>query len=349
MASPKNRDCRSFGTAGPVTEAPDIVSGIIAALGAGLAIAWFDLVAALMSLQGGLGRNVLVLAMPVALAAATLSLVLLVCVLTPRLRLVAPVGLFVVFVLAIVGNVEAILAYPERLKDLMRVSGALFGVTAAVVIGCFAAGLTSWALRRGVVDIAALRRFWCVIPGQLMLAGALVWLIRRSWASQSQVIVGSCAAVVAAAVLWWAWRSDAGARLATACLVMAWVVTILLAGAPSFGVSDTQKRAERRPPEKAPATVVLITVDTLRADGVGGVTPRPPTPSIDRIASSGVVFANAIAPSPWTFPSLASIVTGLSPMVHQIYGYGDALPDQVATVAGRAVAPGQSTAGPTRR
>lgn len=312
---------------------PDLVSGIIAALGAGLAIAWFDLFAALVSLDGGLGRNVIDLALPVALAAVVLSLALLVCVPAPKLRLVTPVGLCVVFALAIIGDVEAIFAYPERLKDLLRVPEPLFGVMAAVVIGCIAAGLASTTLRRGLVDIAAQRRFWSILPCQLMLATAFVWLIRRSWATGSQVIVGGFAAAVATAVLWWAWRSDRGARLATTCLSMAWVVTILLAGASSFGASNETKGVAGQPAEKAPATVVLITVDTLRADAVGGVTPRPPTPSFDRIASSGVVFSNAIAPSPWTFPSLASIVTGLSPMVHRINGYGDALPDQVATVA----------------
>lgn len=177
-----------------------------------------------------------------------------------------------------------------------------------------------------------------------MLATAVVWLIRRSWASPSQVIVGGCAAAAASAVLWWAWRSDRGARPATACLSMAWVVTILLAGASFIEVSNVEKHEGGRPREEAPTTVVLITVDTLRADAVAGVTPGLPTPSFDRIASSGVVFSNAIAPSPWTFPSLASIVTGLSPMVHQVDGYGDALPDQVATVAGTLAQQGYRTA-----
>jgi len=344
MTSSQNRECSSIKTARSLTDGPDVVSGIIAALGAGLAIAWFDLFAALVSLDGGLGRNVIDLALPVALAAVVMSLVLLVCVPVPKLRLVTPVGLCVMFALAIIGDVEAIFAYPDRVRDLLKVPKPLFGVMAAVGIGCVAAGLASTALRRGLVDIAAQRRFWSILPCQLMLATAYVWLIRRSWESELQVIVGGCAAAVVAAVLWWAWRSDRGAGLATTCLSMAWIVTILLVGAPSSGVSNSAEGVAGQPAEKAPATVVLITVDTLRADAVGGVTPRPPTPSFDRIASSGVVFSNAIAPSPWTFPSLASIVTGLSPMVHQINGYGDALPDQVATVAGTLARQGYRTA-----
>lgn len=344
MTFSQSQECSPFGTARSLTEGPDAVSGIVAALGAGLAIAWFDLFAALVTLDGGLGRNVISLALPVALAAVTLSLALLVCVPVPKLRLVTPVGLCVMFLLAIIGGVEASFAYPDRMKDVVHLPEPFFAVMAAILIGCIAAWLASTALRRGLVDIAAQRRFWSILPGQLMLATAFVWLIRRSWASASQVLVGGCAAAATTAVLWWVWRSDRGARLATACLSMAWLVTILLAGVTSFGGSGAERNVEGQPAEKAPATVVLITVDTLRADAVDGVATYPPTPSFDRIASSGVVFSNAIAPSPWTFPSLASIVTGLSPMVHQINGYGDALPDQVATVAGTLAQQGYRTA-----
>ncbi|MBI2840898.1 MAG: sulfatase-like hydrolase/transferase [Acidobacteria bacterium] len=65
--------------------------------------------------------------------------------------------------------------------------------------------------------------------------------------------------------------------------------------------------------------VVLISIDTLRADrlgcyGYGGAQ----TPAIDALASSGVLFENAYAQVPMTRPSHASILTGLYPFEHRI-------------------------------
>lgn len=63
--------------------------------------------------------------------------------------------------------------------------------------------------------------------------------------------------------------------------------------------------------------VVLLVVDTLRADhlGIYGYD-RPTSPHIDAWAGSGAVFDNALATSPWTLPSFASLLTGLLPSEH---------------------------------
>jgi arylsulfatase A-like enzyme len=57
--------------------------------------------------------------------------------------------------------------------------------------------------------------------------------------------------------------------------------------------------------------VLVIVVDTLRADHLSsyGYT-RPTSPHVDRLAQQGVVFENAIAPTSWTLPSHASLLTG---------------------------------------
>lgn len=65
--------------------------------------------------------------------------------------------------------------------------------------------------------------------------------------------------------------------------------------------------------------VVLILIDTLRADRLGTYgNPRGLSPQMDALASEGVVFEWAIAPSSWTMPSMASIFTGLYPSVHKV-------------------------------
>ena len=61
------------------------------------------------------------------------------------------------------------------------------------------------------------------------------------------------------------------------------------------------------------APVILITIDTLRYDFLSANNDKAsPTPAMDSLAKDGVSFQYAIAPAPWTLPSLASIMTGLN-------------------------------------
>ena len=63
--------------------------------------------------------------------------------------------------------------------------------------------------------------------------------------------------------------------------------------------------------------VILYVADTLRADRLGCYGRRPSiTPAIDRLAAEGIVFENAVAQSPWTRPSTATILTGRDPAAH---------------------------------
>src|SRR3954452_10893878 len=66
--------------------------------------------------------------------------------------------------------------------------------------------------------------------------------------------------------------------------------------------------------------VILVTIDTLRADAVGysGNT-RVKTPFLDRLASEGVVFTNAHAHNVVTLPSHVNILTGLYPYQHGVH------------------------------
>ncbi len=63
--------------------------------------------------------------------------------------------------------------------------------------------------------------------------------------------------------------------------------------------------------------VVLVLVDTLRADHLGAYGyDRPTSPHIDALAREGVLFRQAIGQAPWTSASIASLMTGLYPSVH---------------------------------
>jgi arylsulfatase len=72
--------------------------------------------------------------------------------------------------------------------------------------------------------------------------------------------------------------------------------------------------------DRAILNVVLITLDTTRADHLGcyGYT-RNTTPHIDRFSKEAALFSHAVSVIPLTTPSHASIMTGLHPENHQIY------------------------------
>lgn len=65
--------------------------------------------------------------------------------------------------------------------------------------------------------------------------------------------------------------------------------------------------------------VVLISIDTCRADHLGcyGYS-RNTSPNIDAIAADGVLFNHAIAPTPITLPSHSSMLTGTTPLYHNV-------------------------------
>jgi len=82
----------------------------------------------------------------------------------------------------------------------------------------------------------------------------------------------------------------------------------------------------------SPDRVVLVTIDTLRADHVGSYgAKRAHTPNFDTVAATGVRFENAIAPTPLTLPSHASLMTACDPPAHGVrhnatYRLGDGIP-----------------------
>ncbi len=68
-----------------------------------------------------------------------------------------------------------------------------------------------------------------------------------------------------------------------------------------------------------PRSVILVTIDTLRSDAVSFMGQRrKTTPFLDQLADKGIIFTRALATSPWTAPSMASIFTCLYPTSHGV-------------------------------
>src|SRR5207247_942087 len=81
----------------------------------------------------------------------------------------------------------------------------------------------------------------------------------------------------------------------------------------------------RRP--TGPPNVVVVVVDTLRADRLGCYgNPRGLTPFLDGLAARGAVFRNAYATTSWTNPSVASLSNSRYPWQHHVTPFFAPLP-----------------------
>jgi arylsulfatase A-like enzyme/Flp pilus assembly protein TadD len=79
-----------------------------------------------------------------------------------------------------------------------------------------------------------------------------------------------------------------------------------------------------------PPNIILITLDTVRADRMGFLGSKLGlTPQLDALASQGVVFEHAYSQAPITPVSHATILTGTFPQYHGIRNFGDRLPPTV--------------------
>lgn len=97
-------------------------------------------------------------------------------------------------------------------------------------------------------------------------------------------------------------------------------VVLLAASAWAHAVTPPRPTASSRP------NVVLITLDTTRADRMGFLgSERGLTPNLDALARQAVVFSQAYAQVPLTTPSHATILTGTYPQFNHVNYMGDPL------------------------
>ena len=101
----------------------------------------------------------------------------------------------------------------------------------------------------------------------------------------------------------------------------------------------------KRTPE-VPPSVLLVTIDTLRADRVGAYGSRAGlTPALDRLAAGGWLFEDVVAAAPLTLPSHATILSGLDPYHHGVRNNGTyVFPEVTPTLATILKARGHATA-----
>ena len=136
-------------------------------------------------------------------------------------------------------------------------------------------------------------------------------------------------------------------RLVRVSLPAMAVSLIVLTGLTYQRVTSAEHRAlSQLPPAKRGApNVLLVVLDNVRAASLSlhGY-PRPNTPNLERLASQGIIFAQARSTAPWTLPSHASMLTGRWP--HELsVGPDLALDGEFPTLAEVLEREGYSTAG----
>jgi len=169
----------------------------------------------------------------------------------------------------------------------------------------------------------------------LALAGVCALAARALPAYGPRWALGAAVAAAGASILVWTPRVRPSA--------------LLLAGASAYLVWQGAQHVQRLAPSVKPAanapSVLLVTIDTLRADRVGAYGYRAArTPNLDALAAQGVLFLNAFAHSKFTGPSHASILSGRSPLSTKFLVNHQGLNADVETLADALAGAGYVTA-----
>lgn len=166
-------------------------------------------------------------------------------------------------------------------------------------------------------------------PNQLLASAAALWVIpyQAGWGLE-----GSGMVVLALATTW------AYGRLPRILRFLMKAAALMLGAAWFCGWLDRADGPLHEPAEgvKLP-NVVLVVIDTLRADHLGCYGHEPEgfqvSPEIDALAARGTLFENALAQAPWTRPSTASLFSSLYPASHRIVTPYDPLGADIPTLA----------------
>ena len=97
-------------------------------------------------------------------------------------------------------------------------------------------------------------------------------------------------------------------------------MALVLVGVLTAVVFGSACRTRHAP--EPPLNLLLVTLDTTRADALGAYGGKAVTPSLNYMAAEGVVFEQASTVAPLTLPAHSSLFTGLFPPRHGVHGNG---------------------------
>jgi arylsulfatase A-like enzyme len=237
----------------------------------------------------------------------------------------------------------AVAAFAVALAILlfMEMYAALGNFSLAKLLGSGAGAVVAFL---AIVRLTDKLPAWLLRPANgLALAAALFALLLLQTASSAVDNTGAWLAVATAIVaaimllLWWRGRSG---RLLEPVLVLAIVLVVSVFLGTRVPVWQPDNSYATGKP-----SVLLVTLDTLRADHVGAYGyARANTPTLDGLAKEGVLFNQAVTAHVYTGPSHISILTGLLPKHHGALVNSAPLQDGIPTLAEMLRAEGYVTA-----
>jgi choline-sulfatase len=196
---------------------------------------------------------------------------------------------------------------------------------------------------------------WRVLAGTasvvtFVLSGVYLWLLAANIWQQGRVpaaLAMAACPVGLAGVVWFNAGYFLRREAAGAQVRVGWVLSALLAGSGLGGVGAWLGSGDSAGSSKALAgdpNVLIVTIDTLRRDHVSAYgTGHASTPRMDALAEEGLLFLDAVTPTPETGPSHAALFTALHPLRSQVLSNGHELAGGYETLAERLQDEGYAT------
>ena len=105
-------------------------------------------------------------------------------------------------------------------------------------------------------------------------------------------------------------------------VVIRWLVCVVALAAVALGGNQPDAPKPDAPANPAYPNIILITLDTTRADRMGFMgSTRGLTPNLDKLARDSAVFTRAYSQAPFTPSSHATILSGTYPQYHQVFAF----------------------------
>lgn len=239
-------------------------------------------------------------------------------IISKRLWADSSVALPIVFALAILVFLEATHATVSVVPGL-----AFFPL--AIAAGVVVSMIMIFVQRYLPESLLRAETWWLTAAASFLVALVLTAVNVVDMVGEVTALGGAAAGAL---LLFVAWRSHSH-RTAYAMVSIATVI-----GASAFAATRVPIYAPDVAITGVRPSILLITIDTLRADHVGAYGyAEARTPNMDALASEGVLFAETVAASYFTGPSHTSILTGLLPENHAVLTNGARIPDSIPTLA----------------
>ena len=212
-------------------------------------------------------------------------------------------------------------------SELLQLVGIQAGIWLGIVGGCAAVAMLTPLSRHRATPIllAPMLFLMAFVMHQVDPYGAAPLQLRLSVLAIGGLGLGG--------ILWFHQRHPLPDILGSAKLWMGVLLIALGCTWATWESTPADLKAAASKLKNAAPNVLLLSIDTCRADRLGSYGDRKLTPYLDKLAANGVVFEDASAPMPITAPSHVAMLTGLHPHESSIIANGIRFPSETPNLA----------------